>query len=156
MATVQSGTALTISEINSKNVFGISQDRAELTGACSTSQLITSGSTQSKLANYFNAACFTTAPVIGSDGIGTAFGNSGAGMVDGPGQANVDLGFSKQIKLKWPSDNSSIQFRAEFFNAFNHPQFANPDSNFSSPTFGAITATAVNPRVGQVALKFAF
>ena len=32
----------------------------------------------------------------------------------------------------------------EFFNALNHPQFANPDSNFSSPTLGVITSTAVN------------
>jgi hypothetical protein len=36
------------------------------------------------------------------------------------------------------------------------PQFANPDSNFSSSTFGVISSTAVNPRVGQLALMFAF
>jgi hypothetical protein len=36
------------------------------------------------------------------------------------------------------------------------PQFANPDTNFSSSTFGVIASTAVNPRVGQLALTFAF
>jgi len=44
-----------------------------------------------------------------------------------------------------------LQFRAEFFNVFNHPQFADPDNNFSSPTFGVISSTSVNPRVGQLA-----
>jgi hypothetical protein len=39
-----------------------------------------------------------------------------------------------------PSENSTIQFRAEFFNAFNHPQFANPDTNFTSPTFASSVA----------------
>lgn len=111
---------------------------------------------ESKLEGYFNAACFTNPPIIGADGIGTAFGNSGTGIVDGPGQANLDLSLSKTVIVNWPIEKSSIQFRAEFFNALNHPQFANPDTNFSSPTFGVISSTAVNPRVIQLALKLAF
>src|SRR5437667_6475 len=82
-----------------------------------------------------------------------ALGNSGTGIVDGPGQANLDLSISKAIALAWPSEKSTIQLRAEFFNVFNHPQFANPDTSFSSPTFGVITCTSVNPRVGQLALR---
>ncbi len=77
-------------------------------------------------------------------------------IVDGPGQANLDLAISKTVMVNWPIEKSSVQFRAEFFNTLNHPQFANPDSNFTSPTFGVISSTAVNARVGQVALKFAF
>ena len=110
----------------------------------------------SKVDGYFNAACFTSPLIIGADGIGTAFGNSGTGIVDGPGQANLDLSLSKTVIVNWPIENSSIQFRAEFFNALNHPQFANPDTNFSSPTFGVISSTAINPRVIQLALKLAF
>jgi hypothetical protein len=49
-----------------------------------------------------------------------------------------------------------VQLRAEFWNALNHPQFANPDNNFSSPTFGLIGSTAVNARVGQLVLSLAF
>ena len=154
--TIQSGTALTIADTNANNVFGISEDRAELTGICTKNQPVTPGPIGSKLNDYFKTSCFTTPPVIGADGIGTAFGNSGTGIVDGPGQANVDLGASKVVALVWPHENSTIQFRAEFFNAFNHPQFANPDSNFSSPTFGVISSTAVNPRVIQLAVRFAF
>jgi hypothetical protein len=156
IATIQSGSALTIADTNSTNVFGISEDRAQLSGICSKSQLVTGGSITSKLNNYFNPSCFTTPRVIGADGVGTAFGNSATGMVDGPGQANLDLALSKTVLVRWPLESGSLQFRAEFYNALNHPQFANPDTNFSSPTFGLISSTSVNARVGQLALKFAF
>jgi Carboxypeptidase regulatory-like domain/TonB dependent receptor len=156
VVTIQSGSALTISDSNANNLFGISEDRAQLSGTCSKSQLVKGGSVESKLGGYFNAACFTSPPIIGADGIGTAFGNSGTGIVDGPGQANLDLSLSKTVIVNWPIENSSIQFRAEFFNALNHPQFANPDTNFTSPTFGVISSTAINPRVIQLALKLAF
>jgi hypothetical protein len=154
--TIQSGTALTIAYTNANNVFGISEDRAQLSGECTNGQLATAGSVGSKLNNYFDRSCFTTPLVIGADGIGTAFGNSGTGIVDGPGQANVDLALSKIFGINWPRERSNLQFRAEFFNALNHPQFANPDTNFSSPTFGVISNTAVNPRVIQLALRFSF
>src|SRR5256886_13408646 len=52
------------------------------------------------------------------------------------GQANFDFAVTKAIFVPWPREKSSVEFRAEFFNAFNHPQFANPDTNFSSATFG--------------------
>jgi hypothetical protein len=156
IATIQSGSALTVANTNSTNVFGISEDRAQLSGICSKSQLVVKGSVESKLNGYFNSACFTKPPIIGSDGIGTAFGNSATGLVDGPGQANLDLALSKAIALNWPAENSTLCFRVEFYNAFNHSQFANPDTNFSSSTFGVITSTSVNPRVGQLALTYAF
>jgi hypothetical protein len=155
VAIVQSGSALTIALTNAANVFGISEDRAQLTGTCTKNQLLT-GPTATSPTDYFNKSCFATPPIIGADGKGTAFGNSGTGIVDGPGQANVDLSISKLLTFRWPHDGSSFQFRAEFFNAFNHPQFANPDANFSSPTFGVISRTTVNARVGQLGLKFNF
>jgi hypothetical protein len=156
VVTIQSGSALTISATNAKNVFGINTDRAQLSGTCSKDHLVKGGSVESKLEGYFNAECFTGPPIIGADGIGTAFGNSATGMVDGPGQANLDLAFSKTVVLRWPVENSSLQFRAEFYNSLNHTQFANPDTNLTSPTFGVVSSTAVNARVGQLALRLAF
>jgi len=153
VVTIQSGTALTIAETNPMNVFGISEDRAQLTGECTKSQLVRGGSIESKLNGYFNVSCFTRPPVIGADGIGTAFGNSGTGIVDGPGQANLDIALSKALRL---NEKSTLEFRGEMYNALNHPQFSNPDANFTSPTFGVIRSTAVNPRVGQLALRFTF
>ena len=157
VVTIQSGSALTISYTNASNVFGISTDRAQLSGTCSKNQLVKQGSVQSKLGAYFDAACFASPLIIGADGIGTSFGNSSTGIANGPGQANLDLALSKTMALNWPTESrSSLQFRAEFFNALNHTQFANPDTNFTSATFGLISSTAVNARVGQLALKFAF
>ena len=156
VATIQSGTALTIADTNPMNVFGISEDRAQLSGECTRSQLVRRGPVESKLNGYFNVSCFMRPPVIGADGIGTAFGNSGTGIVEGPGQANLDIALSKALRQNWPRENSSVEFRAEMYNVFNHPQFSNPDANFASPTFGVISSTAVNPRVGQLAVRFSF
>jgi hypothetical protein len=156
VGTVQSGDALTILYTNSTNVFGVSMDRAQLSGACTKGQIVTSGTVQSKLNNYFDKACFATPQIVGADGIGTAFGNSATGIVNGPDQANLDLSLTKIIPLRWPKVGSRLEFRAEFFNVFNHPQFADPDNSFTSATFGLISATSVNPRVGQLALKVSF
>jgi hypothetical protein len=95
----------------------------------------------------------TTPPVIGADGIATAFGNSAPGIVNGPDQNNWDLALIKTTSI---AERYKVQFRAEFFNAFNHPQFANPDITYSDSTFGLISNTAVNPRIVQLALKVMF
>lgn len=154
--TLQSGSALTIAYNNATNVFGISEDRAELAPGCRKSNLVRSGSVEHKLNEYFNGACVTTPPIIGADGIGTAFGDSATGIVDGPGQFNVDAGVTRLLQISWPHEGSSIQFRAEFFNALNHPQFSNPNSIYASSSFGIISSTAVNPRVGQLAVRMTF
>jgi hypothetical protein len=156
VVTVQSGTALTLSYTNATNVFGITGDRAQLAAGCTKSQLVTPGSVNSNLNHYFNSSCFATPPVIGADGIGTTFGDSGTGIVNGPDQANADLALSKAIGVGWPREGSALLFRAEFFNALNHPQFANPDAQLGSPTFGVISNTSVNARIGQLAVKFSF
>jgi hypothetical protein len=156
IATIQSGSALTIANTNSTNVFGISEDRVQVSGRCSKGLLVRGGSVESKLNSYFIPSCFTSPPVIGADAVGTAFGNSSTGIAEGPGQENLDLALSKSVALCWPHEKGSLQFRAEFFNLLNHPQFSNPDSNFASPTFGVISSTAVSARVGQLALRFAF
>jgi hypothetical protein len=118
--------------------------------------LVKAGGVEAKLNGYFNPTCFAAPPIIGSDGKGTGFGNSATGITVGPGQANLDLAVSKSIGLAIAHFESSLEIRADFFNAFNHPQFANPDANFTSPTFGVISSTAVNPRIGQVALRYRF
>ena len=156
VAVLQSGNALTIANTNANNVFGISEDRAQLSGACTRTRLVKGGSNESKLNSYFDPTCFTLPPTIGAEGKGTGFGNSATGIADAPRQANLDLAASKAIAVAWPHDASSLEIRAEFFNAFNHPQFGSPDANFASPTFGVISSTSVNPRVVQLALLLSF
>jgi hypothetical protein len=53
-------------------------------------------------------------------------------------------------------ESATLQFRAEFFNAFNHAQFGAPVTNVAASNFGSIIATSVNPRLVQLALKYSF
>jgi hypothetical protein len=138
------------------NVFGISEDRAQVATGCNKSNLVNPSSVDSKLGQYFNTSCFTTPPIIGADGIGTAFGNSTSGIVDGPGQFNIDLSLVRNIPISWPREGCNLQFRGDFFNALNDPQFSNPNTTFGSSSFGVISSTSVNPRVGQLAAKIVF
>jgi hypothetical protein len=104
---------------------------------------------------YLNAAAFCTTPVIGN---GTGYGNSGVGIILGPGQFNWDFALLKVTKVGGLSEGATLQFRTEFFNAFNHAQFNNPAVvDVSKPTtVGQITSTSVNPRLIQFALKYVF
>lgn len=154
--TIQSGQWLTVTSTNSFNVAGINgseQDFAQIVPGCNTA---TSGSIETRLSNYINTACFPPKyPTIAPDNT-TGFGNSGPGTVKGQGENNLDLALSKQFSVKTWTETSNIEFRAEAFNALNHPQFSNPNLNRDSSAFGSITTTAVNPRVMQLALKFNF
>ena len=102
--------------------------------------------------------------------IGTDFGNVGSNILRGPKQVNVDFSIIKRFPFH---ESKNIEFRAEFFNLFNHVNFANPISNLNafassggsidangriiSPgDFGRITATSNNPRLIQLALKLNF
>jgi hypothetical protein len=138
--------------------------RAQLCPGFTYDQILTSGSVKDRLGRpgdpsakrYFNLSAFCTPPTIGN---GTDFGDSGVGIVMGPGQANTDLSLTKLFRIR---ERQTIQFRSEFFNAFNHPQFALPLGNFnqslitSNANFGLITATSVNPRLIQFALRYQF
>jgi hypothetical protein len=133
---------------------GLNPIPAQLAANCKASQLVTLGSTQSKLSNYFNATCLTRPPVISADGA-TAFGDAGPGIVSGPGQVNFD--FSLRKRTVWgASETRNLEFRAEFFNLFNNPQFGDPATTFGLPNFGVINSTIVSPRVVQLALKLNF
>src|SRR6266496_2584478 len=79
-------------------------------------------------------------------------GNMGRNTLRGPGINNWDLSILKRFKF---SEAKSLEFRSEFFNAFNHAQFLNPDLQGFSSTFGQIT-TARPPRLIQFALKLYF
>ena len=157
VTTFQAGQPITILATNTNNVYGItatSGDRAQLAPGCTYGQLETAGSVTSRVLGYFNTSCFTKAPVIGSDNVGTGFGNSGVGIVRGPAQNNFDISVGKQFPIR--SDRIALHFRAEFFNAFNTPQFAVPDTTFTDAAFGQVTATSVSPRLVQLALKLSF
>ena len=81
------------------------------------------------------------------------FGNSGRNVIIGPGIRNVDLAFTRGMRL---SDSTRGQFRADLYNVFNNSNFAAPPStqNFAdSPDFGALFV-ARSPRIVQLGFKF--
>jgi hypothetical protein len=80
------------------------------------------------------------------------FGTASRRFLHGPGFLNTDIALEKDTII---SENMSVQFRAEFFNVFNHTQFNNPSGDFSSSQFGVVTS-ARDPRIGQLSLKFVF
>ena len=166
VTTIQSGQRLTVTATNVQNLFGILTDRAPVSASGCANRYVTSGTVQKKLNNYINPACFDLSnyAVIGDDSIGTNFGNSPIGEVVGPDQNNWDLSLAKNTNL---TERLRLEFRTDFFNAFNHPQFANPNLDLGlsapalglvspDPTFGAITATSTNPRILQFALRLVF
>ncbi|MFP5205871.1 MAG: TonB-dependent receptor [Acidobacteriota bacterium] len=82
------------------------------------------------------------------------FGTCRPRMFHGPGIQDENLSLFKNFSV---GAERSLQFRAEFFNAFNHPNFANPAGNISFPAaFGKSTNTTTSPRVLQFSGKFLF
>ena len=124
----------------------------------------TSGSAVSRLSGWFNTSCFAAPPAYG-------FGNEP--RVDATlrqqGVVNFDFAVFKRTAI---TERFNIEFRTEFFNLFNHPQFGPPNGTctisdlgtcqFDAATgsgnknFGVVTNTVNLPRLIQFGLKFAF
>ncbi len=168
----QTGHYLTVSDTNSQNVYGITTDRASVSGTCSPGQYVNPGSTTSKLLDYINKSCFQAPAIIGGEeppgtcaqplpdgncpAVATGFGNAGVGILRGPSELNFDFSLFKNFPIHKIRDSANLQFRAEFFNIFNHPLFQDPDTSFTDAAFGQITNTYGNPRIVQLALKLSF
>jgi len=87
------------------------------------------------------------------------YGNAGRNTGLGPGQVNFDMSFFKNIVLTENKGNfrpDTLQFRAEFFNIFNHPQFDIPNRLVGTPQFGTITGVVNSQRQVQFSLKLLF
>ena len=105
--------------------------------------------------NWFNPCAFAQAPT-------GELGTAARAPVYGPRFVNVDFSIIKDFPLSF-REGTDLQFRAEFFNLFNHPQFymggaggsGEQDINASS-TFGVINNTVNNARLVQFALKLRF
>lgn len=169
IAVIQSGAALSVFDGNAGSVYGLlgGQVRAELAPG---GRVSTSGSLFERVVGtgrYLNASAFTGAPEV-ANGTSIAdqdFGNSGVGIVRGPGQHSLDLAIGRTFPL---TESQSFLFRTEFFNLTNTPQFGNPNTSLgygnpllppvASPGFGQITGEqgGPHPRIIQFALKYTF
>jgi hypothetical protein len=185
VSTFQSGTPITVfdgSTFTLQDLDGINGTNfATLAPGATLASAVTSGNIGSRLGSYLNLSAFTPGgncvnnqnvvvpcQVNGAPNpaaTGAAIGNVGRNTFRGPFQQNWDLSITKNTKV---TEATSVDFRAEFFNAFNHPVFSGPQSGgFGSATgnlglvniangSSAILSTANRPRIIQFAMKFNF
>ena len=93
-----------------------------------------------------NKTCFP-APLAGE------LGNASRVPVSGPDFVNSDFSFIKDFRVY---RETSLNFRAEFFNLFNHTQYGMPVNDINASGFGAVNSTVNNPRLVQFAAKLSF
>jgi len=171
----QSGDAMTVIDANAGAAFGSNSTQyvdgvttAQYCDGFGPGNVKSPGGTKANLNNYINPAAFCPAPIVPyGDASATGYGNSRTGIVLGPGQFNWDISVLKNTKL---TERVGMQFRTDFYNAFNHAQFADPGgTSFANAGFlniaaaipGTTTAasivhTNVNPRLIQFGLHFTF
>ena len=131
VTTIQDGQPLTVTDTQGGSIY-CGSCQASFSNVVSTAQMgagatyanvPTSGGVEGRLGGlsggpgYINAAAFGALPVIGD---GTGFGNSGTGILLGPGQFNFDASAIKTTRVGGIREDATLQFRAEFFNIFTH------------------------------------
>ncbi len=138
---IQSGRPFTISSSFDQSNTGSSNPRPNATGI--SPELPRS---QRSVDHFFNTAAYKLPS-------GFVFGNAGRNTGESPGQINFDFAAFKNFPLRGEG-KQVLQFRAEFFNLMNTPQFATPNRTFGTPQFGTITDTINDNRDIQMGLKF--
>jgi hypothetical protein len=104
--------------------------------------------------DWLNPAAFAI-PSNAEIAAGNFYGNAGRSSVRSPGFVNFDFSIGKNFRFR---EDLRLQFRTEFFNVMNTPNFSLPSGLglvFGTPTFGKVT-TAGDPRVVQFGLKVVF
>jgi hypothetical protein len=149
IVTAQSGQPFSVLTGLNQSSTGLGDDRPDLVGNPNNGP--------KTVQQYFNTSAFVlNAPLT--------FGDAGRNIVAGPGYTDVDFALMKNTAI---TERLNVQFRAEFFNIFNHPNFALPNNVLSSPSFGALYQTpdvaqnnvglgSGGPRLIQFGLKFIF
>jgi hypothetical protein len=98
--------------------------------------------------DWFNTSCFV-APASYN------FGNEGRNSLRGPGRDNLNFSVHRRFPIRF-REGMALEFRAEAFNVFNHPQFALPAAVAGNAGYSTITATSVPSRQMQIAVRLEF
>ena len=170
ISTFQSGKPLTFTDTRNGTAFGTTS-RAQFALGMSNGDIKNKngGSMLNRVRNnnYLNpgSTVFTVAPVAPNsttatpgvpNSLPTLYGNSGIGAVRGPGNQNWDMTLVKTTKVGGLREDATLDFRTEFFNVWNHAQYANPGTGVGTPSYGVINTSSVAPRLIQFALKYQF
>jgi len=105
------------------------------------------------LACWYNQAVFVAPPLSPGQQFAHVFGDSRVGNLRGPRLVLVDLVLQKSFKIH---EAHQIEFRSEFFNTLNHPNFGLPGSTVDEPGGASITSTSTDNRQIEFALKYTF
>lgn len=159
IAVFQSGLPFSVIDNPGNAVFSRANFNPAFTG-----QISCSGPVSNCLNSYFNQGAFVISrPRLDNTNVGVVtnpafdpnnpFGNTPRNFLTGPGQKNVDLSLIKFIPI---TEQVRGEVRAEFFNAFNWVNYANPVNNIAIGSFGRIISASTGPRVIQFAFKLNF
>ncbi len=140
IVSLQGGLPFTVLDPTDPTVDGNTNDRADLIGNPEGPETVE---------EWFNTAAFQRVPT----GAGR-HGTSGRNNLRGPGLSNWDFSIVKRTNL---TERTKLEFRTEFFNFLNHPNFRVPVSDITSPNFGSIVETVPgNERQVQFVLRLDF
>jgi len=124
-------------------------DNAGVGGAGTRPDLVGNPNTGPKNANlWFNTAAFAVPAPL-------SFGTEGRNVVEGPGRNNWNISLFKVFSLAAMREGAQLQFRGEFFNAFNHTQFNGVNASYGGGGFGQPNGVW-DPRIIQFGLKLTF
>ena len=137
---IQTGRPFTATESGNISLTGQSADRPNVVAGCDAN------SGPRTVTQWFNTACFSL-PTTGT------FGDSGRNVLTGPGLVSLDFAIARIFPIR---ERIRLQLRGEAFNLANHPNFQQPSGTQNSASFGKITATLVDNREIQIALKLLF
>ena len=149
--TFQSGKPMIFTDSTNGTAYGTqSSARAQFASGMSNANILNKngGTMLSRIKNnnYLNpgntgkaGAVFVTAPavangVLNSGAPATDYGNSSVGAARGPGNDNWDMAIVKTTKVGGIREDATLDFRTEFFNVWNHPEYNNPSTAVNAAT----------------------
>jgi len=177
---VQSGLPFSVIDSGAGTAFlGAGSAPGVTGGSLASGATISSGYSQggigTRVNGYLNPAAFTTAPLLypaecdpnqpdptifpNANFCTTNFGDLGRNTFRGPSQANFDFSLIKNFKI---TERQALRFTTDFFNIWNHANFANPaftdveSIGTTNSPFGKITSTVGTPRLIQFSLRYSF
>jgi hypothetical protein len=157
LVVLQTGSPLTLTDPNAAGIYGrAATSTITICPGSSYQNLLTSGSVTERIDGWIDSRAICSPSVLGADRNATGYGTAGQSILVGPRQVNTDFSIGKSGRVGGLREDAQLAFRAEFYNATNSPQFANPGTTLGTATFGVITQTSVAPRIIQFALKYQF
>ena len=161
--TASTGDPLVLLAGTDRSKTNLGGDRVDFIGTASQYGGVPASSARTPCTGTQTCVPWLDKTVFATPAVGT-FGNVGKNSFRGPAHWNMDMALIKNFNPLTAHENLGVQLRGDFFDLFNHPQFADPTATLSSPNFGQIRGTlygvtfngSSDYRVIQLALKVTF